>query len=64
MGYVKLGKGNECPAGLESPAGAEIGKKLLWKNEETHHFGFFLWSVISYTKHLNSDTWLSFNINR
>ncbi len=28
---------------MSAPQGIEIGEKLLWKYEETHHFGFFLW---------------------
>ena len=32
IGYVRLG---DCPAGLESSRGLEIGENLLWKYDET-----------------------------
>ncbi len=54
MGNFRLGKG------LSAPQGLEIGGKLLWKYEETRHFGFFLWSKNSFD--FDKFDWPSFRV--
>ena len=39
---------------MSASQGLEIGENLLWKHEETRHFGFFLWSQCSFIKDDNT----------
>ncbi len=43
LGYVRLCKGWKVPRSVKKLAaqGLDIGEKILWKNEETGHLGFF-----------------------